>query len=442
MSDGRILLKNGTVITLDPELGDLPGGDVLISEGRIEQVAPEIDAPDAEVVPADGMLVIPGLIDTHLHMWQQPLRGLGAGQWGVDDYVAKVFPVRERYGPQDMYESTYMCATEALANGTTTVLDFCHNVLTEEHAEGSLRAHRETGQRVLFAYGMLGYEDRLEAERASRLAQVSRIKEDLGSDPTSLVRLGMGLTTLTFASMEDLLVEVEHARGLGLPMTIHQNVPGEIVRLQKAGVLGPDLLPVHSNNATDGELQLLASCGCAISFTTEGEFGGGRPMSALHRADRAGVLPTLGVDVPSRVAVDMFGQLRITYNIMRSAEAAIERQEGRWPLKRYEGSPFTTARRVLEYATVNGAKAIGLGDHLGTLTPGKQADIVLLRTGPFGVSVGDPAAHVVLQSNAGDVDSVLVAGRFRKRGGELVGVDTEKLPFMMRDLQRRVLNGS
>ncbi|GII91519.1 amidohydrolase family protein [Sinosporangium siamense] len=438
MSEGRILLKGGTVVTMDPELGDIPNGDVLIGNGRIEQVAAGIEAPDAEVVDASGTLVIPGLIDTHLHMWQHPIRGLGAGLWGLEDYVTKVFPVRERFGPRDMHDATYTCAVEALANGTTTVLDFCHNILTHEHAEESLRAHRSTGQRVLFAYGMLGYEDRLAAERQSRLAHVSALHEELGSDPAALVRLGMAVTTLTYASIDEVRAEVEHARGLGLPMSIHQNVAGEITRLHEAGLLGADLLPVHSNNATDTELGLLAGCGCAISFTTEGEWGGGRPMSVVGRADRAGVLPTLGVDVPSRVAVDMLSQLRITFNIMRAAEAQAERDQGRWPLRRHGDTPYATPRRVLEYATVNGAKAVGLGDHLGTLTPGKQADVVVLRTGPFGVAVGDPAAHVVLQSTVGDIDAVLVAGRFRKRDGRLVDVDTGRLSSLVAGVRERV----
>ncbi|SDH38446.1 Cytosine/adenosine deaminase [Sinosporangium album] len=439
MSEGRILLKNGTVVTLDPELGDISGGDVLINDGRIEQVGQEINAPDAEVVPADGMVIMPGLIDTHLHMWQHPMRGLGQDVWGFDDYSSRVFPLRERFGPQEMYEATYTCALDALNNGTTTALDFCHNVLTEEHAEGSLRAHRETGQRVLFAYGMLGREDRLVEERQSRLAHVARLHNELGSDKTNLVRLGLALTTLTFAPIEDVRVEADFGRSLGLPLTIHQNIHAEVFRLHEAGLLGSDLLPVHSNNITDAELRLLASCGCAISFTTESEHSGGLQMSPVGRADRAGVLPTLGVDAPSFTDPDMFAQLRATYNIMRATEAQFERQEGRWPLRRYEGSPYVTSRRVLEYATVNGAKAIGLGDELGTLTPGKQADIVMLGTGLTGLIAGDPTNYIVHYATSRDVDSVLVAGRFRKRGGRLVDVDLDKLAATAAGLRSKII---
>ncbi|WP_093168204.1 amidohydrolase family protein, partial [Sinosporangium album] len=439
LSDGRILLKNGTVVTLDPELGDISGGDVLINDGRIEQVGQEINAPGAEVVRADGMIVMPGLIDTHLHMWQHPLRGLGQHVWGFPDYSAHVFNLRERYGPQEMHDATYTCGLDALNNGTTTVLDFCHNVLTEEHAEGSLRAHRETGQRVLFAYGMLGRDDRLVEERPSRLAHVTRLAGELNTDKTNLVRLGLALTTLTYASIEDVRAEVEHARGLGLQMTIHQNVHAEVFRLHEAGLLSGDLLPVHSNNLTDAEIGLLASCGCAISFTAEGEHSDGHSMSVIGRADRAGVLPTLGVDAPSFTDPDMFAQLRATYNIMRATESQWERQEGRWPVRRYEGSPYVTSRRVLEYATVNAAKAIGLGDDLGTLTPGKQADIVMLNSGLFGIASGDPAYHILHYSTARDIDSVLVAGRFRKRAGRLLDVDFDKLAATAVGLRSRII---
>ncbi|GII91520.1 amidohydrolase family protein [Sinosporangium siamense] len=439
MSDRRILLKGGTVITLDPELGDLPGGDVLISDGRIERVAAGIEAPDAEVVEARGMIVMPGLIDTHLHMWQHPLRGLGGNVWGFDDYSSHVFPLRERFGPQEMHDATYTCALQSMSYGTTTALDFCHNVLTQEHAEGSLRAHLTTGQRVMYAYGMLGYDDRLEQERQSRLAHVTKLHGELGADPTQLVRLGLALTTLTYAKVEEVRVEADHGRSLGLPMTIHQNGAGEVSRLHEGGVLGADLLPVHSNNLSDHEIGLLASCGCAISFTPESEHSGGLSMSVIGRSDRAGVLPTIGVDAPSFTDVDMFLQLRATYNIMRATEAQHERHEGRWPLRRHHGSPFVTARRVLEYATVNAAKAIGLGDHLGSLTPGKQADVVLLRTEPFAPATGDPANHIVNYASGRDVDSVLVGGTFRKRDGHLVDVDTERVSAMAHDVRRRVL---
>jgi 5-methylthioadenosine/S-adenosylhomocysteine deaminase len=375
-------------------------------------------------------------------MWQQPLRGLGADLWGFDDYSTRVFPVRERYTADDMHDATYTCAVEALDNGTTTVLDFCHNILTEDHAEATLRAHASTGQRVLFAYGMLGHTGRLETEFADRLAHVRRIHRELGSDDTSLVRLGLGLTTLGYADIARVRTELEQGRDLGLSMTIHQNGADEILALHKADLLGPDLLPVHSNNATDHELGLLASRGCCVSFTTEGEFNGGHSMSVVGRADRAGVRPTLGVDGPSFVAVDMLSQLRITFNIMRAAEAQVEREAGRWPLARRPGTPYITPRRVLEYATVNGAHAVGLADHIGSITPGKQADLVLLGTGPFGVGVGDPAAHVVLQSTVGDVDTVLVAGRVRKRAGVLVDVDLDRLPAMFGEVRRRLLANS
>ncbi|WP_067168836.1 amidohydrolase family protein [Microtetraspora niveoalba] len=439
---GRILIKGGTVVTMDPAHGDLDRGDVLVENGRIAQVGADLEAPGAEVVDASGKLVIPGLIDTHLHMWQHPLAGLGADLWSDEDYGIKVFPVRERFTARDMYESTYTCAVEALSRGTTTVLNFCHNVLSEEHAEESLRAHRALGQRVLFAYGMLGHMDRLAAEHGSRLAHLDRIRGELAGDRDGLIRLGIGVTSLEYGGMELVRKEIEYGREHGLMMTIHQNPPGQILEMHQNGLLGADLVPVHANVATDHELGLLGACGCCVSFTTEGEFGGGRSMGVIARADRAGVRPTLGVDVPSAVAVDMFSQLRITLNIMRAVEAQVEREAGRWPLSRHPGSPLVSARRVLEYATVNAARAVGLADEIGSITPGKQADLVLLNTGPFGIGVGDPANHIVLQSTAADVDTVLVAGRFQKRAGELIGVDMEALPRLFQGVRGRVLGVS
>lgn len=434
----EILIRGGTVVTMDPGVGDLVSGDVLVRDGRIAVVGAGIEAVGAEVVDASGMVVIPGLIDTHIHMWQQPLRGLGADLFGLPDYLETVWRYRERFSAGDMYGSTYACGVEMLGAGVTTALDFCHNTVTTEHVDEALRGHLETGQRVLFAYGMIGSLDAPAKDHGARLEQVAKIQDGLGD---GLVRVGVAPGSLEYGGIEQAREDIEFARDRGLRMTLHQNPPGQIAALRDAGLLGGDILPVHANVATDEELGMLAAVGCGIAFTVEGEFGGGRSMSVLCRAERAGVMPTLGVDVPSEIAVDMLAQLRITYRVVRAMEAQEERDAGRLPLKRRPGVPFSTPRRVLEYATVNAARVLGMETEIGSITPGKQADIVLLRTGPFGVALGDPAAHVVLQSNAGDVDTVLVAGVFRKRAGELVGVDPERAARLSQETRDRVLAG-
>ncbi|HYF19738.1 MAG TPA: amidohydrolase family protein [Ramlibacter sp.] len=435
--DGALLVRGADVLTMDAGLGFRKGCDVLVQGGVITRVGRELPAGDAEVIDAAGMLLLPGLIDTHTHMWQAPLKGLGAGMWGMPDYSRHIFPLRERFGPQDMRDATFAAGVEMLDNGITGVLDFCHNTMTPEHAPAALQAHRDTGQRILFCYGMLGKFDSLQADQAWRLKQVRELAGTCGSG-SDLLRFGLALGSLEYTGIELFRREVQTARELGLPMSFHQNVAGQVHELHAAGLLGPDLLPVHCNPILDDELDLLAQAGCAISFTPESEIGDGRDTAVMSRAHRRGIATTIGVDVPSRVAMDLFSQMRITFLVMRAWEAAQERIAGRWPLTRYTNVPFVQPMHVLEFVTTKAAQALGLGGQLGRVAPGCLADLVLLRTPAYGPSLGDPAAHVVLQASIGDVQTVIVGGQVRKRDGQLVGDLRERAARATRDVRQRL----
>jgi cytosine/adenosine deaminase-related metal-dependent hydrolase len=368
-------------------------------------------------------------------MWQAPLKGLGAALWGMADYSKHVCPLRERFAAADMQDATYACGVEMLDKGITTALDFCHNVMTPAHAERALAAHARTGQRILFAYGMLGSFRTLEADQPWRLEQVRA----LAKQEKPLLRLGLALSSLEHAGLKLVENEIRLGRDLELPMTFHQNPPGQIRELLQAGLLGADIVPVHANLAAEDELEALAALGGGISFTPEGEFAGGRSMSIIGRAQRAGVTPSLGIDIPSRVALDLFAQMRLTFGVMRNEEAMQERLTGRWPLARRPGTPQVEPRHMLEYVTVNAALAVGLGKELGRLAPGCLADIVLLRTGPYGRALGDPAAHVALQGTPADVDTVIVDGAVRKRAGRLTDLDPAEAAAATRRVRERVL---
>ncbi len=444
MSDNTsrtLLIQGALVLTMDPSQGDIAQGDVLVRGNRIEQVGRGLQAPPgAELIDGRGMILIPGLIDSHTHMWQVPLKGLGVGLWGMADYQKHVFPLREQFSAIDMNDACYAAGVEMLDNGITTVLDFCHNTMTTAHAEQSIEAHRRTGQRVLFSYGMLGSFQTLKTDHPWRLAQVRELAAEIGSGAKdSLVRLGLALGSLEYSGMELVGKEIALGRELGLPMTFHQNPPAQIHHLGEAGLLGPDLLPVHANLCTDRELEQLAACSAGISFTVEGEFGGGRSMSIVGRAHRAGVTPSLGVDIPSRISLDLFTQMRMTFQVMRAEEALAERQIGRWPLERQPGMPHAEPRHMLEYVTVNAARAVGRGDELGRIKPGFLADMVLLTPGRYGMSLGDPAAHVAFQSTPADVHTVIVNGEVRKRAGELVGLNRVDAAEATRRVRERVL---
>jgi 5-methylthioadenosine/S-adenosylhomocysteine deaminase len=437
-----MIIRGATVLTMDPSLGDLEQCDILVRDGRISAVGPRLEAGGAREIDARGMLAIPGLIDTHTHLWQGPIKGLGAGMWGMGDYNRHIFALRDRLTPADMGDATFATGVEMLDNGITTVLDFCHNVMSPGHAEPALAAHARTGQRALFCYGMLGRFDTLAADHAWKLQQVRDFAAAMRGQRDQLVRFGLAVGSLEFTGIDLFRKEVLLARELGLPMTFHQNVAGQVHEIEANGLWGPDMLPVHCNPILDREIEILARHGCGISFTPESEVGDGRDTGVIARADVAGVTPSLGIDVPSRVALDLFSQMRITFLLMRAEEAAEERIRGRWPLTRYPGTPRIQPRDLLRYVTVNAARAIGLGDELGSLAPGKLADIVLLRHGAYSGSLGDPASHVVLQASIADVDTVIVQGQLRKRAGELLHVRREEAVIANASVRERLFGGS
>ncbi|MFJ4768071.1 amidohydrolase family protein [Streptomyces uncialis] len=437
----RLLIKGATVLTMDPGYGDLTTGDILITGDRITAVGPDLadqTPADAEVIDARGMIAIPGLIDTHMHAWQTPLKGLHAQGWTGDDYQREVFYLREHFGPDDIHDATFSGSVQMLDAGVTGVLDFCHNVMSPEAAEAGLSAHRRTGQRALFAYGMLGSFGAPPEDHAWRLEHVQRLHEEINLGGDGLLRVGMALGSIEYGSMDRVTKEILLARELGMRMSVHQNPPGQIRALHEAGLLGSDIVPAHANAADDGELAALAACGGGISFTPEGEFGGGRSMTILNRAHRAGARPSLGIDTHARVSIDLFAAMRLTFLLMRNVDATTEREAGRWPLEHSPGVPLVQPRDMLEFATVNAAAHLGLGDELGRLTPGRLADVVLVDTEPYGVALGDPAAHIVLQTTPRDVDTVIVGGRVRKRGKVLTDLDPTAAGAATRRVRERV----
>lgn len=431
---GSILIRRGHVLTMDEQLGDLPVGDVLVRGSTIAKVGAELDDPADEVIDADGMFVLPGLVDTHIHLWQTVLRGLAADLW-KGEYFTHVLPYRERFRPEDMYAGGYVGGLELLSHGTTTALDFCHAISSPSHVDSALTGLRDSGLRGVFAYSVKETPPGVWRSQDERFRDVERIQETIG-DRLSLM---VALSDLETVDIDTCVREVEFARSRGLRMTIHSNFEQQVTAMHGAGLLGPDLLPVHGNLMNDHELDLIAEYGTPISFTPSVEVYGA-PCTVLGRALRRGIPITWGCDIPSLVNGDLFAQLRLVVHVQGYLDAQWERLNGRSG-GRVPGIPTLSPRAALRSATIGGATALGLGDRIGSLTPGKEADIVLLDSGPFGTSLCDPAAHIVFQAGAQDVDTVLVAGEVRKRSGRLLDLDVGRVHQLIASSREHVLAG-
>ncbi|MBG0830634.1 amidohydrolase family protein [Planomonospora sp. ID67723] len=397
----RTLITGGTVIDTEPEPHVRPRAEVLVEDGVITAVGPDLGAAGARVVDATGMIVLPGLVDTHRHLWQSVLRS-AAADTTLGGYLEIVLGrLAPAFRAEDVYAANLWGALEALDAGITTVHDWSHIQLTPEHTDAAVEALRESGIRAVFAYAHAG------SGAARSEDEVRRAVSLLGA--SGLVTPGFAALGPVYGPVAEAEADWRLARELGLRISLHATGAGAVERLHGAGLLGPDVMVVHGNGFTDEAVKLLADSGgvASVAPAVEMQMGHGYPETGRFR--RAGIPTGLGVDT----VVDVPGDL---FSAMRAAFAA----------ERARGGPLTTAE-VLRMATIEGAAVLGLQDRIGSLRPGKQADIVMIRTGSPGLApVHDPIGAVVTAAGPGDVDTVLVAGEVVKRSGRLLHADLPK----------------
>ena len=419
----RILLRGGQVLTMDPTIGDLDKGDVLIEDDKIVAVQPSIDA-DAEVVDATGRIVIPGFVDTHRHTWEAAIRNC-APNATLDDYFVEVLdtfaPV---YRPEDVYASNLAGSLECLNAGITTLVDWSHINNTPEHPDAAVRALKETGIRAQYAYGSANTslaDYWFESKIVIPGDDVRRIRDAHFSSDSGLLTMALATRGTGFCTNEVVQAEWALARELGIPITVHVAMGrlagrfGMIKALSDLGLLGPDTTYIHCCYFSDEEWQLVADSGGTVSIAPQVEVQMGHGWPPVAKALEYGLRPSLSIDVVTTVPGDMFTQIRSAFGADRARNNAI------WWERNEPAEGNLTARQMLEIATLNGAHVAGLEDRTGSLTPGKQADIVLIDATAINVApIHDPVAAVTLSADVSNVESVLVAGEFRKRDGKLL----------------------
>jgi len=420
----KTLLRGGSVVTMDRARGEYERADVLIEGAHIAAVEPDLDVDADETIAVAGKIVMPGLIDCHTHLWQTPVRGLASGCWGRE-YFSVVHPLSARYRPEDVHAATYGGAMEFLSHGVTTVLDFCHSTNSPEHADASVDALIASGIRAFFGYG---FRDRPEVDERhfespdERVRDVQRLYDQREGSDGGRVRLAVALNNIEHIDAESQARELGCARDLGIKATVHSNLPGQVSLTSERDLFGPDILWVHCGAIADPELELLSDTGGAVISSPEIEAGLMAVTPVIGRALRHSVPVGIGVDIPTAVSGDLLCQARIAFALNRLLDAQLERIQGREP-RRTPWSPTLDARRMLELATIDAARILGIEDQTGSVTPGKLADLLVLSTDPFGVGGGDLLNHVLFQASVADVDSVFVAGEARVSAGRLVDID-------------------
>lgn len=420
----RTLIKGGTVITMDRTLGDFDAADVLIEGSRITAVGRNLPATDAKIIPASNMIVMPGFIDTHRHMWQGQLRNCSAHGTEYLTYRDKCGPI---YRPEDAYIGDTVSIWSALDAGLTTVLDWSHIQNTPAHTDAVIQALQDSGMRAVFAYGwpMPGSVPWWESKTTKFPFDIRRIRKQYFASEDQLLTLAMGVTSQNTTrsplvhNPEQIRQEWAIAREVGARISIHIRGGGSIEPLAKVIHLAPDTTYVHCTGFSEDDFKVIADSGGTISLCPALDTLQARGVPRYREAMAAGLRPSLSADEEMDAPNDMFSQMRLALTQQRSASGV---HEGK------DGSNLLAARDVLEFATIEGAKANGLESITGSLSPGKQADIVLLRKDRINVApVNNAVGAIVLGMDTGNVDSVFVAGKAKKSGGQLIGVDLKKV---------------
>jgi 5-methylthioadenosine/S-adenosylhomocysteine deaminase len=421
----RTLIRNAIILTMDPEIGDLARGDVLIEDDRILRVGKRLRAGSAQIFDASRMIVMPGFVNAHLHSWQTGIRGI-AGNWAIPQYLqlmhARIAP---QFTAEDIYLANLVGALNQIANGATTIFDWCHNNATPDHTDGAIDGLAQSGIRAVFGHGSPKPDAAAGALPFTHIphprAEIARLAGGrlAGDGRITLAMAALGPDFSTFEVTEH---DFRLAREFDILISAH--VWGAPTRMNKdgyrrlagKGLLGPDHNLVHGNYLGERELSLLVDHGVSVTVTPEVELqmSHGTPLTGRLRA--RGVRPSIGVDVESNISGDMFTVMRMTLQTQRALDnkAAARVKRGA------AGALSITPREALEWATIEGARALRLDDRIGSLTPGKQADLIMIDADALNLfPVHNAIESVVFHANGANVDTVMVAGRILKKGGRL-----------------------
>jgi cytosine/adenosine deaminase-related metal-dependent hydrolase len=426
MSSERLLIRNGFVVSMDPNVGDIPNADVLVEDGKIVEIGRGIEASGAEQIDATGMIVMPGFIDTHRHTWQTPVRGV-LPSCTLDHYFAVMLgSVGGHYRPEDVAVANYAGALEAINGGVTTLLDWSHINNTPDHSDAAIEGLKNAGIRAIYAHGVPTGGEWWMFSELDHPEDIRRIRDTYFSSDDGLITLALAARAPGNSNFEVAKHDWELARDLDIRISVHVGMRltdvhvHHVKNLDDLGLMGDDTCYIHCTDSTDEELDLIASTGGTASLAPYVEMLMGHGPPPTGRLLERGVRPSLSVDVVSSVPGEMFTQMRTAL----VAERILSHTDT--PDKAF--APTLTHRDVLEFATIDGANACALGDKTGSLTVGKQADIVLLQTRAINTApILDPAATVVTFADTSNIDSVFVAGRAVKRNGKLIGVDLDAL---------------
>ncbi len=427
-----MLVRGAYVLSMDPAIGELAAADVEIRDGTIVGVGKGLEAPGAEVVDGTGAVLIPGFVDTHWHAWGTLMRGV-IGDGHVNGWFSRKGLLGPHFTPADTAAGARLALTEGLAAGITTVHDWAHNVMSREDADANVAADLDLGLRVRWSWGApsttpgLSLEEMkarlgnagaaLNVDEPMDIEQVARMRDDWLPKADGRLTVAVNVRGPSRSTPDVFRREIEDARRHGFPIAMHcAGTAAEVAKIRQvqvlkdAGLLGPDLLFAHGNHLPAEDIAVLAEhrIGITVSPMSELRLAMGFLQVAEFRA--AGVRTSFSLDTTAiSASADPFQAMRVAVGL----EAV-----------RNRNAESLSPRTALEMATIEGARSLGLGEITGSITPGKRADLVLVRIDGLNTSPAvDPAVAIVHAAGPADVDLVVADGRVLKRDGALTAVD-------------------
>jgi len=424
-SSRRLLVRGGIVMSLDRSVGDFAQADVLVEDGKVRELRPDITVgDDTAVVDAAGRIVMPGFVDTHSHSYQGLLRDIMPNGLLEPDYNRDVQRLlTPAYQAEDAYAGELVTALGMIDMGTTTVVDISQVSHSPEHSDACIRALQEAGIRAVFSY------HRGAGPRAQYPQDITRLQKTYFSSKDQLLTLAFttGLDAKLYAV----------AREAGVPAVLHlvgKDLSEPLLQLGRAGLLRPGDEYIHCLGLNDAAWRLMKDTGGHVSICAQIDMTMGHGTPTIQEALDHGFRPSLSSDHGVEITQDFFTVMRSTMTFQRW-QLLQRARNGELGLP-----PLLTARDMLEFATIEGARCANLDGKTGTLTPGKDADIVLLSVDRMNLwPLNNAPGLVVNQMNPGDVDTVIIAGKVRKWRGSLVGVDLARVRRLAQEARDAVM---
>jgi 5-methylthioadenosine/S-adenosylhomocysteine deaminase len=445
----RYIIRGGSVMSMDPHVGDFSQADVLVEGKKILAVGPNLHAGGADEIDARGRIVMPGFIDTHHHQFETALRsyladgvlindssGSPSGSTTYYEYILLKFaPV---YRPQDVYINELFGGLSQLDDGVTTVHDVSQIHHSPQHSDAAIKALFDTGRRAAFGY----FESAGGVAGNKYPTDAPRIKSQWFSSSDQLVHMIMGGEVYLGDSSTDQSWTI--GRQLHLQIAAHILSPFGIRPIfdkLAAGTggnghigMGPDNLFIHVTGMSDQAWQKVKDVGAQVSLAVPIEMNMRHGIPPILKMQSLGLEPSLSVDVECTLTADFFTQMRSMMNMQRMVVNQMILEQGtfvypyQWPTPAAGTPALLTTRDVLRYGTMNGAKALRLDGKVGSLTPDKEADIIILDATAINVAPLNqvPGAVVSLMDRT-NVETVIVAGKVRKWKGKLLDVDLNHL---------------